>query len=52
MVAVRAPVPTHLAASDVAVTRDIDCWMMDYSAKVSRYISEDVISSDSYSSQL
>ena len=52
MVAVRAHVPTHLAASGVAVTRDIDCWMMDYSAKVSRYISEDVISSESYSSQL
>ena len=52
MVAVRASVPTRLAATDVAVTRDIDCWVMDYSVKVSRYISEDVISSDSYSSQL
>ena len=52
MVAVRSPVPTHLAASDVAVTTDIDCWMMDYSVKVSRYVSEDFISSDSYSSQL
>ena len=41
MVAVRSPVPTHLAASDVAVTTDIDCWMMDYSVKVSRYVSED-----------
>ena len=34
MVAASIPVPIHLAATGVAVTMDIDCWMMDYSVKV------------------
>ena len=38
MVAASIPVPTHLAASDVAVTTDIGYWMMDYSVKVSKYV--------------
>ena len=34
MVAASTPVPIHLVASNVVVTRDIDCWMMASTVKV------------------
>ena len=41
MVAVNTPVLIHLAASNAVVTRDIGCWMMAPTVKVSNLPSED-----------